>query len=165
MDTLLLIALLLYVAGLVLVVVEAHIPGFGVPGISGVICLLIGVYIIADGDFIRASIYFLGTIVFVAAGLWVLYNTGYGRKHLRSFFLLENQSREQGYVSNEIYDELIGMEGVVATPLRPAGAIVIANKKYDAVSDGEFIEKDEKIRISHVEGRKILVKRIESITE
>lgn len=163
MNSLILIALLLYIVGLVLVVVEAHIPGFGIPGISGLVCLLIGIYIIADGDLIKASVYFIGTIVILIGGLWVLYNTGYGRKHLRTFFLFENQSKEKGYVSTEIFDNIVGKEGYVATPLRPAGAIVIGEKKYDAVSDGEFIEKDERIKITMVEGRKILVKRLDSI--
>lgn len=164
MDGLILIALLLYVAGLFLVVVEAHVPGFGIPGISGLICLLIGIYIIADGNLITASIYLAGTLVLLACGLWVLYNTGYGRKHLRTFFLFENQSKEKGYTSSLNFDSIVGKEGYVANPLRPAGAVVVENVKYDAVSDGEFIEKDEKVRITMVEGRKILVKRLDSLS-
>ena len=163
-DNILLIAFMLYVTGLVLIVVEAHIPGFGIPGITGLICLLVGVYFIADGDMIKASIYFLGTLVFVAGGLWVLYNTGYGRKHLRTFFLFENQSKEKGYVSTKLFHSIVGKEGYVATPLRPAGAVFIENVKYDAVSDGEFIDKDERVRVTMVEGRKILVKRLDSLS-
>ena len=163
-DSIILIALMLYVAGLFLVVVEAHIPGFGIAGISGLVCLIVGIYIIADGDMIRASIYLVGTLIFLAGGLWVLYNTGYGRKHLRTFFLFENQSKEKGYVSTKILQSIVGKEGYVATPLRPAGAVLIENVKYDAVSDGEFIDKDERIRVTMVEGRKILVKRLDSLT-
>lgn len=164
MSTLLLTALVLYIVGMILIVVEAHVPGFGIPGISGLICLIIGIYIIADGNLLMTALYFLGTAAFLVIGLWFLYNTGYGRKYLKTFFLMENQSKEKGYVSTVRLTALVGKEGYVATPLRPAGAIVVEDVKYDAVSDGEFIETDEKIRVTVVEGRRILVKRLNSLT-
>ena len=163
MNTLILTALLLYIVGMVLIVVEAHVPGFGIPGISGLICLIIGIYIIADGNLLMTAMYFMGTAAFLVVGLWFLYNTGYGRKYLKTFFLMEHQSKEKGYVSTMRLDAIVGKEGYVATPLRPAGAIVVDEVKYDAVSDGEYIEKDEKVRITMVEGRKILVKRLTSL--
>lgn len=164
MNTFLLTAILLCLIGTILIVVEAHVPGFGIPGISGLICLLIGLYLFADGDVLRTIMYFFGAVAILVMGLWALYNTGYGRRYLKTFFLLENQSKESGYVSMTRMDSLVGLEGYVATPLRPAGSIVIENRKYDAVSDGEFIEKDEKIVVTMVEGRKILVKKLPSLT-
>jgi len=74
--------------------------------------------------------------------------------------LNEKLETEKGYTSYTKIDELIGKEGVVITTLRPAGTIEIEGKRYDALSLGEFIEKDEKIKVIKVEGGKIIVEKI-----
>ena len=53
----------------------------------------------------------------------------------------------------------IGKEGSALTPLRPGGKIVIEEKIFDAFSDGEWIEKGERIKVFRIEGGKIIVKR------
>ncbi len=157
------LAIALYIVGLLLIVVEAHIPGFGIPGISGLISLMISIYLVAQGDIFLMMVYLLGTVILIFGGLWVLYNSEYGRKHLKTFFLFEAQSREKGYVSSENFGNLIGKEGVVVSTMRPAGMIKIEGRKYDAVSEGEFIEINRLVIVDNVEGRKILVKPLDSI--
>ena len=48
MDTLFVVGLVLLVMGFVLVGTEMILPGFGVPGISGIVCLVAGVFFTAD---------------------------------------------------------------------------------------------------------------------
>ena len=55
----------------------------------------------------------------------------------------------------------MGREGVAVTKLRPSGMIEVDHEKIDAVTSGEFIEKDSRIKIIRVEGRKIIVKKID----
>ena len=51
--------------------------------------------------------------------------------------------------------------GITVTDLHPAGSAKIDDKKYDVVSDGEYIKKDSPVRVVKVEGRVITVKRME----
>ncbi|MCZ9961728.1 hypothetical protein OFQ54_07830 [Brachyspira hyodysenteriae] len=42
---------------------------------------------------------------------------------------------------------------------RPSGYIVIDGQKYDAVSEGEFIDKGSSLKVILVEGNRIVVKK------
>ena len=48
MNTVMIIGIILLIAGFVLVGIELVVPGFGAPGISGIICLVAGVFLTAD---------------------------------------------------------------------------------------------------------------------
>ena len=47
MDVLLSVGILLFIAGFILVGIEMVVPGFGVPGISGITCLIAGILLTA----------------------------------------------------------------------------------------------------------------------
>ena len=56
------------------------------------------------------------------------------------------------------YGELAGREGRTLTVLRPVGLVLIGDRKYSAVSGGEFIERDRQVKVLKVEGSRILVR-------
>ena len=58
-----------------------------------------------------------------------------GRKLLHN----EELTRELGYVSAKRRNDLIGLEGVTLTDLRPAGTARIEDEKIDVVSDGPWV--------------------------
>ena len=47
MDLLVSVGILLFIAGFILVGIEMVVPGFGFPGISGIICLIAGILLTA----------------------------------------------------------------------------------------------------------------------
>jgi membrane-bound serine protease (ClpP class) len=55
---------------------------------------------------------------------------------------------------------LVGKRGKALSLLRPAGIAIIEGKRYDVVSEGEFIQKDEEVEVTEVIGSKIIVKRL-----
>ena len=57
-----------------------------------------------------------------------------------------------------VLDNLIGKEGKIVSALRPAGSVVIDNKRYDAVSEGIFLEKDLEVIVTGKSGAQIVVK-------
>ena len=65
-----------------------------------------------------------------------------------------------GYNTSVSYKDLLNKEGIADTYLRPSGFIIIDDKKYDAISDGEFIDKNSKLKVILVEVSKIVVKKI-----
>jgi membrane-bound serine protease (ClpP class) len=58
------------------------------------------------------------------------------------------------------YDGLLGREGQAHTNLRPAGIVVIDGKKLDVVTSGEQIEKGSRVRVSKVEGNRVIVRSV-----
>lgn len=53
---------------------------------------------------------------------------------------------------------LMDASGTAITNLRPAGAIKINNKRIDAVTQGEYIDKGTTVRVIQVTGNQIIVK-------
>ena len=55
---------------------------------------------------------------------------------------------------------LIGLEGECVTALRPVGAGDFSGRRLDIVSEGGFIQKGAKVRITAIDGVRIIVKEI-----
>jgi membrane-bound serine protease (ClpP class) len=73
--------------------------------------------------------------------------------------LRKTLSKEDGVVSQkQNMDQLLNASGVALTDLRPAGSIRISNKKIDAVTQGEYIDKDTLVYVIEVTGNQIIVK-------
>jgi len=53
----------------------------------------------------------------------------------------------------------VGDAGVVVSTLRPSGAARIGAKVVDVVADGEFLEAGTSVRVTAVEGKRIVVTR------
>jgi membrane-bound serine protease (ClpP class) len=51
----------------------------------------------------------------------------------------------------------VGTEGTAATDLRPSGKAIIGGSRLDVVTRGDYIERDETIVVSAVEGNQIIV--------
>jgi membrane-bound ClpP family serine protease len=56
----------------------------------------------------------------------------------------------------------LGAQAIVSRALRPAGKIKVGVEEYDAVSTGNFIQEGAKVRISRIEGAKVIVEEIYS---
>ncbi|MHB1391625.1 MAG: NfeD family protein [Clostridia bacterium] len=149
----------LYVMGIVLLLVEAMMPGFGVAGISGVVLVVASVVMISS-SFFQAVLLMIGTIAVAILLIIALYKLGYGKGYMKSMILSTEQKNEEGYVSAKGYEEFLGMRGTVLTPLRSAGTVFIDGKRIDAVSEAEFIDKDMEVEVIKIEGSRIVVRRV-----
>ncbi len=152
-------SLLLFVLGLVLLIIETMVPGFGLPGISGLILVIFGT-ILAMND-IRTAVMSLSVAILISALVsFYLVRMGFKSKLFNSIILSNKLESKRGYLSSENMIHLIEMEGLTISELRPAGFIDIEGMKYDALSEGEFIHKNSKVKVVRVEGSKIYVRRI-----
>jgi len=155
------LTVLLYVLGIVLLVIEGIVPGFGLPGIAGIVCVIISIVMITSNlyDALLLIISTIAIFVIIIAGL---YKLGYGSKYLKFLILDKEQKREEGYTSsNKDYSSYLGKVGVTETPLRPSGVVIIEGNRVNAQSEGNFISKDSKVIVTHVDGMKIIVKNYE----
>lgn len=168
MDSLLLfvelnwVPLLCIVLGIVFVIIEMNIPGFGVPGIVGVILLIVGVVLCAD-TLLQALIMIIVIIAILGVALaLVLRSASKGRlsKHLILNDSLEGDAK---FSAEEDLSYFIGSEGTTLTPLRPSGTVDFSGVRLDVVTEGEFILKNTEVTIIKIEGNRIVVKQIPSV--
>lgn len=159
--------LLLALAGLSLLVLELFvIPGFGVAGIAGIIILLSALVLSTLGagshaDFVmwavaRTGFSLVFAVILGALFLKFLPKLPMGRKLVLSTAL----QTSEGYISGPISDYAwLGCTGHAHSPLRPSGIADIQGRRVDVVSDGEFIDAGEPIRVIQVDGNRIVVQR------
>lgn len=157
MDILTILVIVLFIAGFVLLGIEMVVPGFSVPGVSGIICLVAGIFIAADsmqeGVIITLAVLALLGMMF-AVILWLL-----SKGKLKSPLILkEEQKTEQGYLSSQDLEYLLGKEGIAATDLRPSGMGDFDGITLDVVTGGTYILKGTPIIIEKVKGSRLIVK-------
>lgn len=146
-------------AGVILLIVEAFMPGFGVPGISGIILLLAGV---AMTWYEYGAMVGLGTTVAVLALVGVaisvsLKSASSGRLSKSDLILNDTETPPSENADMQL---LVGKEGVVKNTLRPVGTAEFDCGKLHVTSDGEYVSEGQKVSIVRVEGTQIFVNKI-----
>ena len=151
--------LLIFIGGIALIGLEMFIPG-GIVGTVGVITLVYAII------YVNKSTYYIAFILVISLILAViLYYVNRNVFHKKLMFLdrlvlNDSISTEDGYVASESRLELLGQKLIAYTDLRPAGVAILDNEKLDVVTDGDFVEKGNKIEVIRVEGMRIVVKKI-----
>ncbi len=153
-------AILCLMFGFVLVVVEMFVPGFGLPGISGIILLVIGVALKARSP-LEALIIAAAIILLLCVALSIsLRSAAKGRLSRSSLVLSDVLKGNASEVTEVDLKFFIGHEGVTQCVLRPAGIAEFDGVKLNVVSDGEFIESGVPVRVERVEGNRIVVRTL-----
>ena len=148
----------IFFLGIVLLAIEIFvIPGFGITGILGILGIVAGIFMsfginnIAQAVLVVFVSLIADIILIIILARFILKSKGF-----KSKIALDTDTA--GYYSSVSYDDLLGCEGITDTFLRPSGNIIINGKKYDAITEGEFINKGVKIKVILVEGNKIVIK-------
>jgi membrane-bound serine protease (ClpP class) len=167
--------MVLFIVGIILLGVEIFVvPGFGVFGILGIICILGGLTMGMlpneqfDFTFVSSGKLFsaLLTVILAATVATVLIFTLTPKINQWESFsrisLADTQQKSEGYTSSFYSEELLGKEGLSYTRLMPSGKVIIEDEQYDAYSRGEFIDRGEKIIVISTEGTSLRVKKVEA---
>ncbi len=151
--------LICIVVGLILLIVEVFLPGFGVAGISGIVLLLVSAVLL----WIKAGpLAALGLVVFIVALIAItlsiaLKSAATGKLSKSAIILTAANRPEDGYVATEDMTVFIGREGTARTVLRPSGIADFDGVRLNVVSDGQYIKQGATVRIDRVEGGRIVV--------
>lgn len=150
----------LFIIGVILLLIEIFlIPGFGLTGISGIILIFISIFFTLGGG--TKALYSIGVVAAILLILFIILLVLFPKLPIwNKLGLKESLKTEKGYTTFTPLEELIGKEGKVITTLRPSGTIEIDGKRYDAISLGEFIEKDSRVKVVKIEGNKIIVEKL-----
>lgn len=156
---------IILIAGLILLIVEIFLPGFGIAGGSGIALIILGIILTAE-TFFEAFIMFLLLLVVVAIVLTIVIRSARKGKLSRTLILQSAARREDGYSSSNDPRALIGLRGQAVTSLRPAGTAEFDGIRIDVVTNGSFIEKGTPVRIITAYGSRIVVEpdRSDSMT-
>ena len=163
--------ILLFIIGVVLIALELFvIPGFGVAGIGGIVCVVGGLVLSMVGneglDFslvphatLKESILTVVVSVMVAIPLCIYLAKKLFESHLFGGLAQNTELKaEDGYtISDAQASTLVGAVGTALTILRPSGKVAIDGRAYDAVSEISFIEKGSPVRVIRYEGNTLHV--------
>lgn len=149
-------------AGLGLLVVEMFVPGFGVPGVSGIVLLLAGAVLVGIKHGLLAAV---GLIVIIVALVAIMLSVALksaadGRLSKSKLILHESESSREGFLSSGDMSVFLGREGETRTALRPSGIAEFDGVRLNVVSDGVFIAQGVRVKIVRVDGNRILVHTI-----
>lgn len=156
MTTFEIIGIVLLIAGFILIGIELSMPGFGFPGISGILSIIIGIVLMAEtvSDGIVMAIV---SIIIVCIMLAVAMTIFSSKKMKAPIVLDEDVKGEHGFLNSSDLEYLIGKEGTASTDLRPAGKGNFDGIDFDILSEGQYIEKGTAIKISKVRDNKLMV--------
>jgi membrane-bound serine protease (ClpP class) len=143
-----LIGIILLVAAAVLMVVELNAPGFGLWGIAGTICLLLGGWFLYDraGGVSVSPAVLVGTAVFVGVFFAIV---------LRKVLSIRRMPAAQGA------ETVVGRTGVaIGGGLTPHGIVRVASEEWRAISaDGSTIPAGSPVRVTSLDGLVLTVDR------
>ncbi|MCB9882479.1 MAG: hypothetical protein H6834_11875 [Planctomycetes bacterium] len=173
--------ILLFFAGAALIAVEIFLfPGTVIFGVTGALCAIVGLYLSFHNFTIpqqpwEVQLVEHNLIGFVAglAGM-TIFGLVLARYFPKVPFLGRLVSLPSGgtlpiagavgaLASDDSYSlgRLVGREAVVVTDLHPGGRIRVDDEFVDATSEGKFLERGARVRISESQGNRVIVVPVE----
>lgn len=151
--------IVLLVATIVLFIIEAVVPGFGVWGITGSIAGVAA--IVCEAVFTKSAfdVFFMIFLVLVLFTiLFVIFSHSFSKGLMRKTPLVEEKSAlPENYGINKDLKELIGKEGEIISICKPVGKAKIGDKIYTVCSIKDTIYEGEKVVVVKVENNTVKV--------
>lgn len=164
---------LLFALGVGLLAVEIFVtPGFGVVGAAGIMAI-IGSLVLAltalpvDVSFQTGVLTSSILRVLLSMGIVViLFFAAFAilpRTKMRNVLILDaaikgtSSGGREGAAISEVIES--GESGVAESFLRPAGIARFGSRRIDVMSEGDFIDRGEKVIIVRVEGNRVIVRK------
>lgn len=163
----------LFVLGIVLLAAEIFVvPGFGLTGIAGIVCIVISLTLslinndgldfsmVGRGEIARAFAFVITTFVIGLSGVLIATNYYFAGERLKKSVVVLGTDQE-GYVGTDMTaSTMIGKEALAKTDLRPSGKIEVEGETLDALSEGGYIEKGSKVIIKDATESQAIVRKL-----
>ena len=157
MDNMLNLCLLLLSLGIVCLVVEMFLSGFGVFGGVGLLSLtasaVLAVMYVPNG-----WIFVVAEVIILAASVFFFF--AYVRKRqLKGRLILDkNLMEDKPHIKDP--NAYIGKEGITLTTLRPFGDVLIDGEQLEVTSEGLLIERDMRVEVVKLHNNRLVVRAV-----
>jgi membrane-bound serine protease (ClpP class) len=158
--------IILFVVGIILLIAEVfYIPGFGVAGIAGILALFASIVLSFLGRFptqaeiVNSLLAVIGTLAGIVILTVLMFRKMPSSNLFNRLVLATGEKKELGFSSAPEREELLGKQGVSLCDLRPSGVARFGKQRLDVITEGDYISKDEKIRVINIVGNRIIVKK------
>ena len=150
------LALVALIAGYVLLVVEMCVPGFGVPGVLGIVLSVLGLFAMQPTPAEGLVLVIVYVLLLLIALMICLRSVSKGRLSKSRLVLNEVATQADSTETNDL-NYFIGKTGAAHTPLRPAGIADLDGVRLNVVTEGDYIERGTPVRVVRVAGNRIVV--------
>ena len=140
------------------------IPGFGIAGIAGGGLILWSIFYMLIGEYPNPEDYnnayiglSIGSLGSVVCGI-ILFKVITQSKLYSKVIQFKPQRKEDGYSISQGYEKLIDQKGISITDLRPSGKVLVEDTIYQAITTGDYIEKNSNIVVIKIEENQLVVK-------
>jgi len=156
---------LLLIIGLAAVALEVLvIPGFGVAGIIGLVCLSAAVVLALAGtapsptDLAQALAILAASAVICASVTYTWIRHLPTSNRFSGLLLKGAGHRADGFVTAPSRPDLVGRSGVALTDLRPSGTAGFGEERLDVVTEGEYLRQGTPIEVVRSDGYRHVVR-------
>ncbi len=181
------IEIAVFVVGIILLLIELFVlPGFGLAGAGGIICIFAGLFgmLIKNAPdeipwpttdiewmlFFKGAIGLMGGVIgfIIAAAVLAKFLPRWGM--LSGLVLVpafdKDARNARPAATSQVHEEPSaslskGQKGKALTLLRPAGTAKFGEVVVDVVSKAEYIGKNEEVVIDEIHGNRVVVKKLE----
>jgi membrane-bound serine protease (ClpP class) len=151
------VELALALLGILLLIIEAFIPGFGVFGVGGILSMGAAIFFAVPSHELAWQYLMWTALSFLVALAGII--RAIGKRGLGKALTLHDSARGWTAPRTE-HNALVGQVGRSLTVLRPAGTAEFGEKKLDVVSESEFIPAGTVVKIIRVDGTRVVVRAL-----
>lgn len=153
-----LVSTICFIVGIIFLIIEIFIPGFGIFGYCGI--GLTGfsiIFKICIGDSVEEVLWTLLVAVVVIIVLLIVFIYSARKGLISKSALINNGTALPTFYNSSNLDFLVGEKGECASDLKPIGKVKIENEIYDATSQDGYLDVGTKIEVVSIENNTLYV--------
>jgi membrane-bound serine protease (ClpP class) len=154
--------------GLLALAIEVFVlPGFGAAGVLGAAAVTAAILLAMIGGSpstadVTQALVVLGASLAITAAVayaWIRHLPNSGR--FAGLFLRGGAHQADGYIAALPRADLVGMDGVAVTDLRPSGTAQIGHERVDVVTEGDYVAQGRGVRVVRSDGYRHVVRGLQ----
>lgn len=154
------LAIALFILGLSLLITELVVPGFGVPGIAGIVSLVLSITVMVVAYPVYGIFIAIGVIGAVMLTILIL-RKWLSSKQIQGKIILEDVVATEKPEYEDL-DYFLGKEGITLTPLKPYGTVDFSGVRIETFSVGPYVPAKVKVKVVEVTNNKIMVEQVKN---
>ncbi len=162
MDWWLVFAVFLYLVCAALIIAEVFIPSGGLISICALACLIGGVAIFFQHSIVMGWVGIAVAVIMIPSAVIIAYKVFPKTRFGKSVTLAPPQRQAGDAIPDTLQlKNLLGVVGIVVTPLRPVGMCDFSGQRVECVAEGGYVDKGKKVKVINVESTQLTVRTIE----